>query len=92
VEKRVTLAVRVTPRARQTAIVGWREDGVLLVRVNAPPLDGAANQAVQELLADALGVRKSAVALVGGQTAREKRFEIEGITEEQARERLLTAP
>ena len=62
----VTLAVRVTPRADRNALAGVRADGTLLVRTSAAPSDGAANKAVIELLAKALGVRKSDVQLVAG--------------------------
>jgi hypothetical protein len=52
--------VRVQPRASRSEIVGWRADGVLSVRVAAPPVEGAANAAVAALLAAALGVRDPA--------------------------------
>ena len=76
------LTIRVTPRADRTAIVGVRDDGVVLIRVQAAPADGAANAAVLSLLARALRVPVSAIALVGGQSARQKRLEIAGRTEE----------
>ncbi|HNE74730.1 MAG TPA: DUF167 domain-containing protein, partial [Microthrixaceae bacterium] len=53
-------------------------DGVLAVRVSAPPVDGRANEAVRRLLADAFGVARSAVTIVGGHGARRKRVEIDG--------------
>lgn len=89
----VALIVRVTPRADRNVIVGVREnDGVLLLRVSSPLVDGAANKAVVELVADALGIRKSAVTLIGGATAREKRLAIEGLTEAEKTERLAKLP
>lgn len=84
----VTLAVRVTPRADRNALAGVRADGTLLVRTSAAPSDGAANKAVTELLAKVLGVRKSDVELTGGQTAREKRFTVAGLTAETLAERI----
>ncbi len=57
------LSVRLQPRAKRNEIVGWR-DGVLLVRVTAPPVDGKANAALCKLLAKALGVAPSTVAVV----------------------------
>jgi uncharacterized protein YggU (UPF0235/DUF167 family) len=53
-------------------------DGVLRVRVAAPPVDGAANEALVRLLASELGVARSAVRLVSGATARTKRIEVDG--------------
>lgn len=68
-------ALKVTPGARQAAL----EDGPegLRARVTAPPEDGAANRAVAELLARALGVAKSRLTLVRGATSREKLFRLE---------------
>ena len=67
----VRLAVRLTPRGGRDAVDGVR-DGVLLVRVAAPPVDGAANTALARLLADELGVPRTAVRLVAGTTGRRK--------------------
>ncbi|HOQ29005.1 MAG TPA: DUF167 domain-containing protein [Armatimonadota bacterium] len=82
-----TLRVRVQPRASRSEIVGWR-DGVLQVRLTAPPVEGAANAACIELLADTLGVPKSAISLASGAHAREKLFRIVGLSDEEARRRL----
>lgn len=79
--------VRVQPRAARDAIVGWRE-GVLRISVAAPPLDGRANDAVSALLARALGVRPSAIAVVAGQRGRDKLVRVEGWTAERVRARL----
>ena len=54
------IAVKVVPRAAQDEIVGWL-DGALKVRVMAPPQDGRANRALEELLASALRLKKNAV-------------------------------
>ncbi len=70
------IAVRVTPRASRDAIEGFDAEGVLRVRVTAPPADGAANAAVAKLLASALGLPGRDVLLVSGATARAKVFEI----------------
>ncbi len=67
----ITLVVRVTPRARGSAVEGLRE-GVLRVRVAAPPAEGAANAALVRLLAKALHVPPSAVEIVRGARSREK--------------------
>jgi uncharacterized protein (TIGR00251 family) len=65
------LCVRVTPRSPRDAVVGWEEDA-LRVRVTAAPADGAANRAVIDLLARHFDVPKSRIAIVRGETAREK--------------------
>lgn len=53
--------------------------GMLHVYVNAPPLEGRANQAVIEALAEHFGVKKNAVTLLSGHTSKHKRFEIRTI-------------
>lgn len=65
------LRVRVQPRASRERIEGIR-NGRLLVRVSAPPLDGAANERLIRLLAHALGVPKSHVAVIRGMKNRDK--------------------
>jgi hypothetical protein len=82
-----TLRVRVQPRASRQAILGWSE-GVLRVAVTAPPVDGAANHALRQLLADALGVAPSAISVVRGDRGRDKVVRIGGVTEAQLRVRL----
>ena len=71
------LAIRVTPRSAKPGIGGWRTgaDGreELEVRVAEAPADGAANEAVTKLLAKALGVSRSEVAIISGLTGRNKR-------------------
>jgi uncharacterized protein YggU (UPF0235/DUF167 family) len=78
------IAVRVTPRGGRDGIDGWiRDDAgrlLLKVRVAAAAAEGQANAAVLNLLAKALGRPKSALSLLGGQTARVKRIEVAGLT------------
>lgn len=74
------LRVRVQPRASRAGIAGWRPDGALGVRVTAAPVDGQANAAVEALLAEALGVRASAVEIVRGATGRDKYVRVAGLT------------
>ena len=73
-----TLAVRVKPGSRKGPLVEVRPDGELTVYVPERAVDGKANAAVIALLAGHLGVPKSRVRLVGGATARLKRFRIDG--------------
>lgn len=78
----VELRVHVTPRARRPSIGGTR-GGALKVAVSAPPVDGAANDAVIEALADALGIPKRRITLVRGASSREKTLRIEGVAVER---------
>ena len=71
----VRFAVRLTPRGGRDAIDGVGEDGVLRVRVAAPPVEGAANEALCRLLARALGVAPGGVRIVGGGSGRRKLVE-----------------
>jgi len=75
----VELNVRVIPRARKTEISGER-DGALVVRVNAPPVEGAANDALIAFFADALRVPRRAIQIVSGERGRQKRIAIAGVT------------
>ena len=68
-------------------MVGWRDEA-LWVRVTAPPADGLANRAVTDLLARALGLPASAVALVRGAASRDKLFRIERLSPSDVRVRL----
>jgi uncharacterized protein (TIGR00251 family) len=78
----VILDVRVIPRAKKTELAGTR-DGAVLVRLAAPPVEGAANAALVEFLAERLQLPRRAVRIVGGEKSRLKRIEIDGLTDEQ---------
>jgi uncharacterized protein (TIGR00251 family) len=58
------------------------EDGSLKIRLTAPPVDGAANEALVKFLSDTLSVSKSQVEIVSGHTSREKRVKIIGMSED----------
>jgi uncharacterized protein len=79
------LLVRLTPRGGRDGIEGWArdEDGrpYLKVRVAAPPVDGAANAALEKLIAKTLKRPRGAVQIVGGDHTRLKHLEIEGVTQ-----------
>jgi uncharacterized protein (TIGR00251 family) len=81
------LTVRVLPRASRNQVVGWRE-GVLHLRLTAPPVEGAANRACVDLLAEVLGLRRAQVTLVAGERSRDKRLELSGLEEAEARARI----
>ena len=74
----VRLSVRLTPRAKQNALLGVRE-GRLLVQVTAPPEDGKANRALDKLLSKRLGIRESAIELTSGATSRNKELLLRGV-------------
>lgn len=75
-----TIAVRIQPRASKNSIMRM-EDGSFKIRLTAPPVDGAANEALVALLAGSLHVSKSTIEIVYGHTAREKRVKISGMGE-----------
>jgi len=77
VARELLLELRVQPRCAREGI-GGRVGGRLRVRVNAPPVDGAANRRVAELLAGEFGVPRSRVELLRGAASRDKRVRIRG--------------
>ncbi len=81
------LPVRAQPGARRTGILG-EQQGALKVAVTAPPEDGRANRALGETLRRALKLRRSQVELLSGQTSRDKRFLIRGLTRADLEARL----
>jgi uncharacterized protein (TIGR00251 family) len=81
------LAVRVQPRASRTEVVGAHGDAIK-IRLVSPPVDGAANEELIAFLSKKLGVSKSAVRIVKGDQGRDKLVEIDGLSEEEVRERL----
>ena len=75
----VEIDVRIIPRAGTTAISGTR-DGRLLIRLLAPPVEGAANAALIAFLAQILDRPKRAVRIVSGERSRSKRVAVQGVT------------
>jgi uncharacterized protein (TIGR00251 family) len=82
------LSVRLQPRARRDEVVGER-GGAIVIRVTAPPVDGKANAALCAFVAKAAGVAPSRVAIVRGQTSRDKVLRVEGVKEDHLRASLL---
>jgi uncharacterized protein (TIGR00251 family) len=82
------LAIRVQPRAKRTEVAGER-NGAVVIRVSAPPLEGKANAAVCRLIAERVGVPKSAVQIVRGEGGRDKLVRIDGLSADEARDALL---
>lgn len=84
---RTRLSIRVSPRASRDEVDGFRQ-GALVVRVTAPPVDSAANDAVVRVLAGAIGVPKRDVSIVRGLRSRDKQVEIAGLSDAQLADRL----
>jgi uncharacterized protein len=80
------ITVRVIPRSSRNTLE-W-EQGVLKARLTAPPVDGAANEALVALLAERLGVPKRSISIVRGATNRQKTVEIAGMTAEEMEQKL----
>jgi uncharacterized protein len=74
----IRLRVRVQPRASRTEIAGLHGNAVR-VRLAAPPVDGAANEALARFIARQLGVPRSAVRIESGAASRSKIYEVDGI-------------
>lgn len=81
------LAIRVIPRASRAEVAGVR-DGRLLVRVTAPPVDSAANDAVVQILATVLQLPKRALSIESGHASKNKAIAVTGLDTEQIRRRL----
>ena len=87
----VLIAIRVIPRARRTEISGRRGDA-LVVRLAAPPVDGAANDALIAFLAERLEIPRRQIALARGATTRDKTIAIDGLTPGEIARRLGVDP
>ena len=83
----ITFDVRVIPRSSKSEIVG-EIDGVIKIKLKAPPVDGAANEELVKLLSKLIGVSKSAVEITNGKSGRTKRLRIIGINTKTLREAL----
>jgi len=82
-----TFAVRVQPRARRNAVAGEVGDA-LKIALSAPPIEGRANEACIEFLAEFLKVPRSSVTIAAGETSRNKVIRIAGISAVELRRRL----
>jgi uncharacterized protein (TIGR00251 family) len=77
------ITVKVTPRAKKTAVAGVMDDGTIKIKVAAPPVDGAANEVLIKFLAETLGLPKSQVDIVAGETSERKLISLVGISPEK---------
>lgn len=87
----VAFGVEVKVRASRTRVLGIKGDR-LSVALAAPPVDGAANEALRAALADYFSVPKSRIHLTSGEKSRKKQIEIEGLPPAALRARLGTQP
>jgi uncharacterized protein (TIGR00251 family) len=83
-----SIALWIQPRSRRNEVVGLRDDAVV-IRLTAPPVEGAANEALRRFVAERLGVASSRVALVRGQSSRRKWIAVEGFSAVEVRCALL---
>jgi uncharacterized protein len=83
----VVLDIKVIPRAGRTRLAGTRDDAIL-IRVAAPPAEGAANTELVAFLADLFAVPKRNVVIVSGDKSRRKRVRISGVTADAVDEAL----
>lgn len=81
------LRLHVTPRGSRNQITGWRGD-ILHIKITAPPVEGAANEAAVKFIAAALGLPKTRVEIVSGTKSREKTIRITGLSDDEVRQRL----
>ena len=86
----VTFAVKVHPRARQNAVAGEVGDALKL-SLTAPPVEGKANQACIDFLAEFLKVPRSSVTIAAGHSSRNKLVRVTGLTAAQLEERFRAA-
>jgi uncharacterized protein len=82
-----TFAVKVHPRAKKNAITGEFGDALKLA-LTAPPVEGRANEACIELLANLLKVPRSSVTIASGETSRNKVVRVAGLSAEEVRRRI----
>jgi len=80
----VTLRLHIQPGAKKTEVVGMHGEA-LKIRLAAPPVDGKANACLIAFLADRLGVARSAISLVSGDSSRAKRVHVSGLTDTAAK-------
>jgi uncharacterized protein len=82
-----TVKIRLTPRGSKNEVLGWEGD-TLRLKVAAPPVEGAANKACIELIAEKLGVKRGQVSIVSGDKSRNKVIRISGMTDGDVRNAL----
>jgi uncharacterized protein (TIGR00251 family) len=82
------LAIRVLPRASRNEIAEIRDDGTIRIRLTAPPVDGKANAALIQFLAEVLDVPRSRIEIIAGAAGRDKLVSILDLDPDTASERI----
>jgi uncharacterized protein len=85
------LAIKAVPNAPRSEVVGWLGDA-LKVKVHAPAVEGRANEELCRFLAETLDLPRRAVTLATGNTSRQKRVQIDGLSLDEVRVRLTPEP
>jgi len=83
------ITVKVIPRSSHNEIAGIQEDGTVKIRLTAAPVEGMANKALVEFLADVLDIAKSKIEIIGGMTGRNKLVTITDLDPETVQKRIL---
>ena len=86
-EEQTTIVVKIQPNASQNKVVRF-EDGVLYLRIAAPPVKGKANQELIKFLSDRLQVNRSNLTIGKGVTAKRKLIVVKGLTQDQVMKRI----
>lgn len=87
-KKGAALTIRVTPRARKTEIGELMTDGTLRIRIQQPPVEGKANEALIEFLADILDVRKNRIEIVAGNRGLDKIVSVLDLSAQEVQRRI----
>jgi uncharacterized protein (TIGR00251 family) len=88
-KKGAALAIRVIPRAKHNEIAGILNDGTVRIRLTAPPVEGKANEALVKYLSSILGVSKSSIEIVAGETGRDKLVSVLDMDPKTAHQKIL---
>ncbi|MFA5374899.1 MAG: DUF167 domain-containing protein [Dehalococcoidia bacterium] len=81
-DKKTTLTLQVHPNAKRNEVLGF-EEGILRLKIAAPPVEGKANKELISFLSKTLGTRKSSITIDRGQTSKVKIVTIEGLARDQ---------
>ena len=83
------ITVKVLPRSSKNEIAGILEDGTVKIRLTAAPVEGQANKALIDFLAEVLDIAKSKIEIIGGMTGKNKLISVIGLDAETVQERIL---
>lgn len=85
--KKAILKVKIQTRSSRREIIGWHDDEVKIKLTN-PPIENQANRELLKFLSSKLGISKSSIEIVSGQTSSHKRIMIEGLSQREAIDKL----